>query len=295
MVSMLVTALPKAKLCFLTTSLTDVLSVLFSLSCYPPCCLTLFLFPPWPLLNPESPNKVRNSFHHLCSNYQIHTGVQSFMRGQITDALTAEHHALDHQIVTWHKPQQSLQCTDIALWLRVRHLIRFSTSDRRVKISHKTCSSTDDNINQVLMDSPFTWCVCYSTLFITLSHFTFYNLQIFSGYQMASLTFWRYFWISGLVHLDILPECLLKKYFITFQQHILTSQTALYTNRLTRLKKSISRKGQLLKVSHAWIKVQWIYWPAWSWILGFEFAVYTNMHFILASESTAPQSSNEIL
>lgn len=216
MVSMLVTALPKAKLCFLTTSLTDVLSVLFSLSCYPPCCLTLFLFPSWPLLNPESPNKVRNS--HLCSNYQIHTGVQSFMRGQITNALTAEHHALNHQTVTWHKPQQSLQCTDIALWLRVRHLIRFSTSNRCVKIPHITCSSTDDNINQVLMDSPFVnirsgkwvsvpWCLKHD-VFVTLHfsshchtlHFTIYKFSRVSDGKFNFLKIFLNQWFSSFGH-----------------------------------------------------------------------------------------------
>lgn len=81
MVSMLVVVLPKARLCMLTTSLTDILSLLFFSFMCPPCCLVLFLFPPWPLLNPDSPNKVRNSFHLYCSQqcHQTHRVVQTVM------------------------------------------------------------------------------------------------------------------------------------------------------------------------------------------------------------------------
>lgn len=46
MVSILVVVLPKARLCMLTTSLTDILSLLFFSFMFPPCCLVLFLFPP---------------------------------------------------------------------------------------------------------------------------------------------------------------------------------------------------------------------------------------------------------
>ncbi len=74
MVSMLVVVLPNARLWMLTTSLTNILSLLFFSFMCPPCCLVLFLFPPWPLLNPDSPNKVRNSFHLYCSQqcYRTH-------------------------------------------------------------------------------------------------------------------------------------------------------------------------------------------------------------------------------
>lgn len=62
-VSMFVAVLPNASLCVLTTNLTNILYLLFFSFMFAACSMMLFVFPPWLLLNPDSPNKVRNPFY----------------------------------------------------------------------------------------------------------------------------------------------------------------------------------------------------------------------------------------
>lgn len=142
MVSICVSVPPKARLCMLTTSLTNFLPLLF-LSFMPPlCCLWLFLFPPWLLFTPDSPNKVRSSLqlyhstHYWCTDDRTaHSRSPCRNRNQT-------------KTLRWHV----LQCVNILHWHLIRQLIRFSTSNTSVHVPHNTSVSTDDCFNQALMD-----------------------------------------------------------------------------------------------------------------------------------------------
>lgn len=148
----------------------------------PSCCLVLFLSPPWLLLNPDSPNKVRNSFHLYCSppsNTQSGTNIHDSTNSTdywCTDNWTS--HSRSPCCNTVQTQTKAVMCLTVSFLtlhiLTLSQAVNQIARDTSVHIPCKT-SITNDYLNQALMDVLFVdnrscvtvwvaWCLKYGVM-----------------------------------------------------------------------------------------------------------------------------------